>query len=86
MFLWYISEECGCFYLKSLPKAKVKRFRLVALKKEVSKELGINSVGWLLKSNLMKNILIKRNKLRKQNYKIYGSSIKGSRMELDSMF
>ena len=45
--------------LKSLPEAKVKRFRLIALKKEVSKQPGINSVVWLLKFTLMKNVLMK---------------------------
>jgi hypothetical protein len=33
-----------CHCLKSLPEAKVKRFRLIALKMEVSKQPGINSV------------------------------------------
>jgi hypothetical protein len=32
--------------LKSLPEAKLKRFRLIALKKEVSKQPGRNSVVW----------------------------------------
>ena len=78
--------------LKSLPEAKVKRLRLIALTKEVSKQPGINSVVWLLKYTLMNNmnkILMKRSKLRKEKYKIYGSSIKGvpgSRMELNLMF
>ena len=58
--------------LKSLPVAKVKRFRLIALTKEVSKQPGINSVVWLLKFTLMKSILMKRSKLRKEKYKIYG--------------
>ena len=49
----------------------MKRFRLIALKKEVSKQPGINSVVWLLKFTLMKNILMKRNKFRKEKYKKY---------------
>jgi hypothetical protein len=37
----------------------VKRFRLVALKKEVSKQPDINFVVWLLKFTLMKSVLMK---------------------------
>ena len=62
-----------CYCLKSLLRlTKVKRFRLIALTKEVSKQPGINSVVWLLKFTLMKSILVKRKKLRKEKYKIYG--------------
>ena len=67
----------------------MKRFRLIALKKVVSKQPGINSVVWLLKFTLMKSILMKRSKLRKEKYKIYVSSIKeapGSEMELNLVF
>jgi len=56
-------------------------------KKEVSKLLGINSVVWLLKFTFRKSVM-KRSKLRKEKYEIYGSSIKGSlgsRMELNLM-
>jgi hypothetical protein len=60
------------------------------LKKEVSKQPGVISVVWLLKFTLMKNILMKRNKLRrKDKYKIYGWNIKGalrSKMELNPVF
>jgi hypothetical protein len=42
----------------------VKRFRLIALAKEISKHTGINSVVWLLKFTLMKDVLMKRSKLR----------------------
>jgi hypothetical protein len=52
-----------CFCPKSLPEAKVNRFRLIALTKEVSKYPGINSVVWLLKFTLMKNFLMKGSKL-----------------------
>ena len=75
--------------VQSLPEAKVKRFRLITLKKEVSKEPSINSFVWLLTFILMKSILMKMSKLRKGKYKIYSSSIKqvpGSRMELGPMF
>ena len=78
---------CPC--PKSLPGFKMKRFRLIALKKEVSKQPGVNSVVWLLKLTLVKNILMKRSKLRKERYKIYGLSIKGtpgSEIELNSVF
>ena len=69
--------------LKSLPKSKVKRFILIALTKEVSEMLNRDFVLWL---SLMKNILKKHSKLRKDKYKIYGLSIKGapgSEMELN---
>ena len=57
----YFGEEYGCFFAivqRVLPEAKVKRFRLVALKKEVPKP-GINFVVWLLKFTLMKSVLMK---------------------------
>jgi hypothetical protein len=60
----------------------VKRLRLIALTKEVSERPIIDFV--LVK--LMKSILNKHSKLRKEKYKIYGSSIKGasgSEMELN---
>jgi hypothetical protein len=57
-----------CHWPKSLPETKVKRFRLTTLKKEASKQLVINSVTRLLKFTLMKNILMKRSKLRKEKY------------------
>ena len=49
-------------FLKSLSEAKVKRFRLTALTKEVSETPSINFV---LGVTLMKKILIKCNKLKK---------------------
>jgi hypothetical protein len=74
--LWYFSVECGCFCpcLKNLPEAKVKRFILIASTKEISKKPSRDFVLWL---NLMKSILNKYSKLRKEKYKIDGSSIKG---------
>ena len=69
--------------------AKVKRLRLIALKKEVSKQPGVNSVVWLLKFTLVKRILVKRSKLRKEKYKIHSSSMKeapGSEMQLNPVF
>ena len=56
-----VAAFCPC--LKSLPEAKVKRFRLIALIKEVSKQL---SIDFVLQFILMKNILIKHSKLRKK--------------------
>jgi hypothetical protein len=58
----------------------VKRFRLIALKKEVLKQPDVHSVVWLLKFTLMKSILMKRSKLRKKkNTNIWlKGSIKGS--------
>jgi hypothetical protein len=57
-----------CPYLKSLPKAMVKRFILIALKMEVSETPNIDFVLWL---SLMKNIWNKCSKVRKKKYKIY---------------
>jgi hypothetical protein len=72
--------------LKSLPEAKVKRFILIALTKEVSKNAIRDFVLWL---SLMKNNLNKCSSLRKEKYKIYGLSIKGSpgsKMEPNPVF
>ena len=69
---------------KNLPE--VKRLRLIALTKEVSETPIIDFVLWL---SLMKSILNKHSKLRKEKYKIYGLSIKGapgSEMELNPVF
>ena len=60
--------------LKSLPEAKVKRLILSTLTKEVSKKPSRDFVLWL---SLMKRSLNKHSKLRKETYKIHGSSIKG---------
>jgi hypothetical protein len=70
-----------CPLLESLSKAKVKRFRLVALR-NVSKKPSIDSALWF---TLIKSAFIKCSKLRKEKYKMYGSDIKGapgSRMEV----
>jgi hypothetical protein len=67
-------------------EAKVKRFRLIAMTKEVSETLIIHFVHWL---SFMKSILNKYRKLRKGKYKTYSLSIKGapgSRMELNPGF
>jgi hypothetical protein len=48
----------------------VKRLRLISLTKEVSEAPLIDFVLWL---SLMKSILNKCSKLRKEKYKIYGS-------------
>jgi hypothetical protein len=39
-FLWYFGDECVATFsfLKSLPEAKVKRLKLIALTKEVSRK------------------------------------------------
>ena len=80
----YFGEENGC--PKNLPETKVKRFRLIALTKEVSESPIIDFVLWL---SLMKSVLNKHSKLRKERYKIYSLSIKGapgSEMELNPVF
>jgi hypothetical protein len=79
-----VAAFCPC--LKSLPEAKMKRFILIALTKEVSKTSSRDFVLWL---SLRKNILNKHRELRKEKYRIYGSSIKGtpgSEMELNPVF
>lgn len=75
-----------CHCPKNLPEAKVKRLRLIALTKEVSKKPSKDFVLWL---SLMKSVLNKHCKLRKEKYKIHDSSIKGapgSAMELNPVF
>ena len=63
-----VTVAAFCHCPKSLPKAKVKRFRLIALTKEVSKQPGIYSVVWFLKFTLTKkSALMKRSKLRQKN-------------------
>jgi hypothetical protein len=79
-----VATFCPC--LKSLPEAKGKRLRLIALTKEVSKKPSSNFVLWL---SLMKRNLSKYSKLRKERYKIYGLSIKqvpGIQMEQNPVF
>ena len=86
--MWYFGEVCGYLLpcLKSLPEAKVKRLGLIALTKDVSKKPSRDFVLWL---SLMKRSLKKHSKLRKEKYKLYGSSIKGvpgSEMEQNLVF
>ena len=70
-------EECDCFSLclKSLPEAKVKTFTLIELTKEISRQFSMDSVPWL---TLMKSVLIKGSKLRKEKCKAYASRVKGA--------
>jgi hypothetical protein len=80
------NEATFCPCLKSLPEAKVKRLRLISLTKEVSKKSSRDFALWI---SLMKRSLNKHSKLRKEKYKIYGSSIKGvpgSEMEQNPVF
>jgi hypothetical protein len=81
-----VGKECDYFCLKCLPEAKMKKLRLIALTKKVLEMPIIDFVLWL---NLIKSVLNKCNKLRKEKYKIYGLNIKaepGSRMGLNPMF
>ena len=64
----------------------MKRLRLFALSKEVSKKPSRDFVLWL---SLTKRSLNKHSKLRKAKYKVYGSSIKGvpgSEMKQNTVF
>ena len=61
-----------CYCTKSLPEAKVKRFRLIALTKVVSKQPGLDSVVWFLNFTFRKSLLMNRSKLQKEKYKTYG--------------
>lgn len=68
-----VAAFCPC--LKSLPKAKVKRLRLIALTKEVSETSIIDSVLWL---SLMKSILMKKEVEKGKIQNIYGLRTKGT--------
>ena len=79
-----VTAFCPC--PKSLPGDKVKRSRLIAWTKEVSKKLSLDFVQWFA---LTGSILIKHNKLKKEKYKIHGSKFKGTPgngMELNPVF
>jgi hypothetical protein len=64
-----VATFCPC--LKNLPEAKVKRLRLIALAKELSKKLSREFVLWL---SLLKNIL---NNLERKNIKYMARVLKG---------
>ena len=70
--MWHKDCFCGilvknvatfCLCLKSLPEAKVKRLRLIALSKDILKKPSREFVLWL---SLMKRSLNKHSKLRKE--------------------
>ena len=64
----------------------MKRYRVTVLSKEVSKK---PSLDFYQRFTLMRSILIKFRKLRKENYKMYVSKNKGapgSEMKLHSVF
>jgi hypothetical protein len=63
---------CPC--LKSLPQCKVKRFILIALTKEVSRKPSRDFILWL---SLVKSVLNKYSKLRKENVKYMVQVLKG---------
>jgi hypothetical protein len=67
-----VAAFCPC--LKSLPEAKMKRFRLILLTKEISKQ---SSIGHILGFTLMEIILIRCSKLRKEKYKCMDQELKG---------
>jgi hypothetical protein len=57
-----------------LPEAKVKRLKLISLTKEVSKKPSRGFVLWL---SLVKSILNKCSKLRKEKYEFIVRVLKG---------
>ena len=69
-----VATFCPC--LKSLPEAKMKRLRLIALTKEVSEMPIMDFVLWL---SLMKSILNKRSKLRKEKMEAESGGLSGVR-------
>jgi hypothetical protein len=69
-------KNVAAFCRKSLPEAKVKRFRLITLSKESPNQPSIDSALWF---TLMKNILIKCSKLRKEKYRMCCPGLKGHR-------
>jgi hypothetical protein len=71
-------KNVAAFLLKRLPKAEVKRFILIKLAKEVSEKHNADFVLWL---SLMKNILNKCSKRRKEKYNIY-RVLKGHKEEM----
>lgn len=78
-----VADFCPCL---SVFEDKVKRCRLIALTKEISRQFSLDSVLCLTDK---KSLLIKRSKLRKEKYKVYGSKIKrapGNGMKLNPVF
>jgi len=68
-----VAAFCHC--LKRLLKVKVKRFILIILKEKVFEKPNRDFGLWF---SLMKSILNNRIKLRKEKYRIYSLSIKGT--------
>lgn len=56
---------------KSLSEAKLKSFRLMALTEDLSRQLSINCVMWLLVSTPM--LFYTKMELNKEKYKLYSS-------------
>ena len=74
--------------LKNLPEAKVKRFRLILLAKEISRQPSLDSVVWLLLVTLTQ-IYNKKEQGELEKYKMYNLRRKGapgSGMELSPVF
>jgi hypothetical protein len=67
-----VAAFCPC--LKSLPEAKAKKVKLIALTKEVSKQSSIDSVLWF---SIMKNALRCSKFRKKKNTKCVVQVIKG---------
>jgi len=81
-----VAALCPC--LKSLHEVKVKRFRLIPLIKEASKQFGINSCV-VTKVHSHEEHFNEKEQAKERKSKIYGSSIKGapgSEMALSPVF
>ena len=74
-----------CLCLKSLPEAKVRKFRLLVLANKISKQPSIDRLCPVV----LKNILMECSKISKEKYKIYDSRVKWAPecgVELKSVF
>jgi hypothetical protein len=74
-----LAKDLTAFYLclKSLPEARVKKFRLLVLANKISKQPSIDRLCPVV----LKNILMECSNISKENYKMYDSRVKmGTRM------
>ena len=63
--VWMKNADAFCLCLGTLPETKVKRFWLIALAKDISE---MPSIDFVLCFTLVKSVLIKGSKLKKEKY------------------